>query len=86
MISRISFPNDYSREEFLRKISKEGLLKRIKDIQGSADSYELEEHTYIKRLDYELDMICKLDFAGYFLIVADLPIRKGFGSLTVQQP
>ena len=82
-------PNDYSREEFLRKISKEGLLKRIKDLQGSADSYELEEHTYIKRLDYELDMICKLDFAGYFLIVADfvnwaqkndIPVGPGRGS------
>ncbi len=82
-------PNDYSREEFLRKISKEGLLKRIKDLQGSADSYDLDEHAYIKRLDYELDMICKLDFAGYFLIVADfvnwaqkndIPVGPGRGS------
>ena len=82
-------PNDYSREEFLRKISKEGLLKRIKDLQESTDSYALEEHTYIKRLDYELDMICKLDFAGYFLIVADfvnwaqkndIPVGPGRGS------
>ena len=82
-------PNNYSREEFLRKISKEGLLKRIKDLHGSADSYDLDELAYIKRLDYELDMICKLDFAGYFLIVADfvnwaqkndIPVGPGRGS------
>ena len=82
-------PNDYSREEFLRKISNDGLLKRINDLKGSADSYELDEHTYEKRLEYELDMICKLDFAGYFLIVADfvnwaqkndIPVGPGRGS------
>ena len=37
-------PNNYSREEFLRKISNDGLLKRINDLKGSADSYELDEH------------------------------------------
>ena len=82
-------PNDYSREEFLRKISNEGLLKRINDLKSSADSYELDQPTYVKRLEYELDMICKLDFAGYFLIVADfvnwaqkndIPVGPGRGS------
>ncbi len=82
-------PNDYSREEFLRKISNEGLIKRIEDLKGSTNSYELDENTYVKRLEYELDMICKLDFAGYFLIVADfvnwaqkndIPVGPGRGS------
>ena len=82
-------PNEFSREDFLRKISKEGLLNRIQDIKNSTDSYSLEESTYIERLNYELDMICKLDFAGYFLIVADfvnwaqkndIPVGPGRGS------
>ncbi|MFL2707039.1 MAG: DNA polymerase III subunit alpha [Gammaproteobacteria bacterium] len=82
-------PGEFSREDFLRKISKEGLLNRIQDIKNSKDSYSLEESTYIERLNYELDMICKLDFAGYFLIVADfvnwaqkndIPVGPGRGS------
>ena len=82
-------PDEFSREDFLRKISKEGLLNRIQDIKNSTDSYTLEESTYIERLNYELDMICKLDFAGYFLIVADfvnwaqkndIPVGPGRGS------
>ncbi len=82
-------PEEHSREEFLRIISREGLSKRIKDIKESIDSYELSEPTYYERLDYELDMICKLDFAGYFLIVADfvnwaqkneIPVGPGRGS------
>ncbi|MDC0545686.1 DNA polymerase III subunit alpha [Gammaproteobacteria bacterium] len=82
-------PEEFSREEFLRKLSKEGLLDRIKEIESSVDSYKIDESQYIQRLDYELDMICKLDFAGYFLIVADfvnwaqkndIPVGPGRGS------
>ena len=82
-------PDEFSREDFLRKLSKEGLTKRIDDIKKSIDPYNVEEALYIERLDYELDMICKLDFAGYFLIVADfvnwaqkneIPVGPGRGS------
>ena len=82
-------PNEFSREDFLRKISKEGLAKRINDIKKSIDPYDIDESVYIERLEYELDMICKLDFAGYFLIVADfvnwaqkndIPVGPGRGS------
>ena len=64
-------PDTYSREDFLRKISKDGLFNRINIINRSKDSYDVDEPSYFERLEYELDMICKLDFAGYFLIVAD---------------
>jgi DNA polymerase-3 subunit alpha len=82
-------PQEYSREDFLRKISKDGLLSRITEIESSIDTYPINESKYIERLDYELDMICKLDFAGYFLIVADfvnwaqkndIPVGPGRGS------
>jgi DNA polymerase III subunit alpha len=82
-------PKEYSREDFLRKISKDGLLSRITEIESSIDNYPINVSKYIERLDYELDMICKLDFAGYFLIVADfvnwaqkndIPVGPGRGS------
>ena len=82
-------PKEFSREEYLRKISKEGLINRISEIGSSIDPYQINESNYFKRLDYELDMICKLDFAGYFLIVSDfvnwaqrndIPVGPGRGS------
>ena len=82
-------PDTYSREDFLRKISKDGLFNRINIINRSKDSYDVDEPSYFERLEYELDMICKLDFAGYFLIVADfvnwaqkndIPVGPGRGS------
>ena len=82
-------PDDFSREEFLIKKSKEGLVARIEEINSSLDIYPIDKAVYEKRLDYELEMICKLDFAGYFLIVADfvnwaqlndIPVGPGRGS------
>ena len=82
-------PKGQTREDHLRTISKDGLKKRINNIKGSVNSYEVNNDLYFKRLDYELDMICKLDFAGYFLIVADfvnwaqqndIPVGPGRGS------
>ncbi len=82
-------PKGQTREDHLRSISKEGLKKRLITIKNSVNSYEVNNDMYFKRLDYELDMICKLDFAGYFLIVADfvnwaqensIPVGPGRGS------
>ena len=82
-------PKGETREDHLRRISKDGLQRRIENIKGSVNSYEVSNDFYFKRLDYELDMICKLDFAGYFLIVADfvnwaqqnnIPVGPGRGS------
>ena len=82
-------PKGQTREDHLRTISKDGLKKRINNIKSSINSYEVNNDLYFKRLDYELDMICKLDFAGYFLIVADfvnwaqqndIPVGPGRGS------
>ena len=63
--------------------------KRILQINSSVNSYPIDEDQYFVRLDYELDMICKLNFAGYFLIVSDfvnwaqvndIPVGPGRGS------
>ncbi len=82
-------PGGKTREEFLKESSLKGLEKRFEEINSLSNSYPIKEKEYLERLDYELDMICKLDFAGYFLIVADfvnwaqlnsIPVGPGRGS------
>ena len=62
-----AFKNDLnmSAEEFLIKSSEKGLNKKIKEINI------VNPKTYIDRLDYENQIIIRMGFAGYFLIVAD---------------
>ena len=70
--------------EELRRQAKEGLAARLAVIEPSAPIEEYE-----KRLDFELGIIEKMDFPGYFLIVADfikwakghgIPVGPGRGS------
>nr|NUR36837.1 DNA polymerase III subunit alpha [Sphingomonas sp.] len=70
-------------DEQLRRDAHAGLDARLKG--RSAE----ENETYAKRLDYELDIITGMGFAGYFLIVADfikwakandIPVGPGRGS------
>ncbi|HEX6661783.1 MAG TPA: DNA polymerase III subunit alpha [Sphingomicrobium sp.] len=70
-------------DEQLRRDARDGLADRLKG--RSAD--DLEE--YSKRLEYELEIITGMGFAGYFLIVADfikwakandIPVGPGRGS------
>lgn len=48
-------------DDYLDKLAHEGMKKRIKDITPEAE----------ERLMYELKVIAKMNFSGYFLIVAD---------------
>ena len=82
-------PDHLTTEQYLRDQSKAGLESRIIQIKNSNYKYSINEEVYMSRLDYELDMICKLDFAGYFLIVSDfvnwaknndIPVGPGRGS------
>jgi len=52
----------------LQKQAKEGLESRLKDF-GITKGYTAED--YIKRLEYEIDVISTMGFEGYFLIVSD---------------
>jgi DNA polymerase-3 subunit alpha len=70
-------------DEQLRRDARAGLADRLK---GRA----AEEHQpYLERLEYELEIITSMGFAGYFLIVADfikwakandIPVGPGRGS------
>ena len=70
-------------DETLRREAHAGLEFRL---EGRAED---EKHGYRERLDFELDVITRMGFAGYFLIVADfikwaksndIPVGPGRGS------
>jgi len=58
-------PNGYDGNSYLRQWCLEGIPKRFPD----ADSEQLKKVT--ERLDYELEVIAKMGWPSYFLIVAD---------------
>lgn len=68
-----------SEDDLIKKVSYEGLEEKLKakfelEIKDKklkkADKDKIREE-YFQRLDYELEIICKMNFAGYFLIVSD---------------
>lgn len=72
---------------YLRKVAREGLDRRLVELaeQGRA----VDRDAYFDRLEYELDIIVRMDFPGYFLIVWDfirhakargIPVGPGRGS------
>jgi len=72
-------------EAALRRLAAEGFDKRMAQFGFTGDAVK----PYRERLAYELDMIVKMGFAGYFLIVADfiqwakahgIPVGPGRGS------
>jgi DNA polymerase-3 subunit alpha len=72
--------------EQLRHLAQEGLRRRIQAF-GLAEGYS--EAQYRERLDFELNVIGNMKYAGYFLIVADfivwakqqdIPVGPGRGS------
>jgi len=80
MLPDYAIPAPYdSPEAYLRHIANEGLAKR----------YPVVTDELKKRLDYELDIIVRMGFTGYFLIVWDfiywakqhgIPVGPGRGS------
>ncbi len=76
-----------SLEQQLERDAKAGLERRIKEFDERGTN--IERPAYEQRLQSELQMICKMGFAGYFLIVADfinwaksqnIPVGPGRGS------
>ncbi|MBV9981953.1 DNA polymerase III subunit alpha [Bradyrhizobium sp.] len=70
----------------LRRQAEEGLARRL-SVHGLAPS--MTEEDYHKRLAFELDVITRMKYAGYFLIVSDfikwakaqgIPVGPGRGS------
>jgi DNA polymerase-3 subunit alpha len=75
-----------SESSYLHRKACEGLQVRL-DSHGIGDAYAASD--YHSRLEFELDVIVKMGFAGYFLIVSDfigwakkngIPVGPGRGS------
>ena len=61
------FPAGHRDEsDYLAHLSREGLIQRFKEI-----SYPVDREAYFARLETELEIIIKMGFPGYFLIVQD---------------
>lgn len=83
-LPKYAVPEGETLESFLQKVAQEGLKERLQRC-----GYSVDEKAYAHRLDYELSVIVKMGFAGYFLIVWDfirhakekqIPVGPGRGS------
>ncbi|HIK17998.1 MAG TPA: DNA polymerase III subunit alpha [Leptolyngbyaceae cyanobacterium M33_DOE_097] len=77
-------PEGYTDGTYLEKIAREGLVER-----QHYNSYDEVEEKYRDRLEYELEMMRRMGFAAYFLVVWDyikfardqnIPVGPGRGS------
>jgi DNA polymerase-3 subunit alpha len=83
-----------SSDNFFRRMAREGLAKRFagphfKKLVASENWESQQKIKYLERLDEEVEMIIKMGFPGYFLIVSDfikwakdhdIPVGPGRGS------
>lgn len=81
-------PDGKSQEEALRDMAKAGLEERFEKLKATKDIDAIRPQ-YEERLNYEISIIEKMGFSGYFLIVADyvrwaksqnIPVGPGRGS------
>ncbi len=82
-------PEGITAADYLRGQAREGLGKRLAGFVDAPASAGRDRTVYEQRLATELDTICNMGFAGYFLIVADfirwarengIPVGPGRGS------
>jgi DNA polymerase-3 subunit alpha len=87
MLPSFKVPEGYDTEGYFRHVALEGLELRLKEL--AAHGKQPDGDAYRKRLALELDVIAKMNFAGYFLIVWDfirfaketgVPVGPGRGS------
>ncbi|MDR2526669.1 MAG: DNA polymerase III subunit alpha [Rickettsiales bacterium] len=80
-------PQGISEKDYMRKISEDGLNKRLEQkFKGdNIDKQKQVEITekYFNRLSYEIDVIEKMGFSGYFIIVSDFIIWSKENSIPV---
>lgn len=87
MLPNFPVPEGYDVDSYFRKVSADGLEQRFAKMREGGISFD--EATYRARLQTELDVICRMKFPGYFLIVWDfireakargIPVGPGRGS------
>lgn len=73
-LPKFPIPDHSDEDLFLRKLSAAGLASRLQMIFQDKQNPDGLAHLYLpyeERLQFELDVIIKMGFSGYFLIVAD---------------
>ena len=87
MLPSFKVPEGYDTEGYFRHVARQGLLRRFEEL--AAQGHPVDREAYGKRLEIELDVIAKMNFPGYFLIVWDfirhakesgIPVGPGRGS------
>jgi len=82
-------PDSYTRESFMAEMARKGLEERFVEIDAVRGANSIDRGKYKERLEFEIQMIDKMGFAGYFLIVSDfiryakehgIPVGPGRGS------
>jgi DNA polymerase III subunit alpha len=82
-------PEGYTREVFMAELARKGLDERFIEIEAVRGTGSIDKKMYRDRLEFEIQMIDKMGFAGYFLIVSDfiryakehgIPVGPGRGS------
>jgi DNA polymerase-3 subunit alpha len=82
-------PENTTRESYLAELSRAGLEARFMEIEAVRGPDKVDRALYKARLEFEIEMLSKMGFAGYFLIVWDfiryareqgIPVGPGRGS------
>ena len=88
VLPEFPIPEQQTPDEYLREQSLAGLNTRLDYLRQHTD-VEVDNEAYQQRLDIELDVIKRMGYPGYFLIVADftqwarnndVPVGPGRGS------
>ncbi|MCB9590482.1 MAG: DNA polymerase III subunit alpha [Polyangiaceae bacterium] len=87
MLPNFPLPEGFDTASYFRKVAEDGLRVRFEEL--CALGVKFDEAEYWKRLEFELNIILKMDYPGYFLIVWDfireakergIPVGPGRGS------
>ncbi len=87
MLPTFKVPDGEGLDSYIEKVARAGLERRFAEKQGRGETFDPD--AYRERLTYELGVIQKMGFSGYFLIVWDfidwakkngIPVGPGRGS------
>ncbi|GAB4221937.1 MAG: DNA polymerase III subunit alpha [Francisella sp.] len=90
-LPKVDIPSGFTEKDFFTKLCYQGLDKRLEKILAKIPINKHQQiiSVYKDRLKYEIDIICEMGFASYFLIVEDfirwakendIPVGPGRGS------
>ena len=74
-LPKFEIPPEKTEQKFFSESAHQGLRRRFEQLEPlyevSAEEQESFRQPYLDRLDFELDVINRMEYSGYFLIVAD---------------